>query len=526
MKSVKDIEDTVRQVKACRSWSGVLVVTVVMRPDKFSCPNDCHMCPKEPGQPRSYLSTEPAVARANRSQFDAVKQFDSRMNTLHKNGHVLDKIEIIVLGGTFSSYPRDYQEEFIRDLFYAANTYSPPPNDLSQRRPVQDIAFEKVTNERANKKIIGISLETRPDHINKYELRRFRHLGCTRIQIGVQHTDNRLLQIINRGHTVEQSVEAIRLIKEAGFKLDVHIMPDLPGATPDGDKEMIRKVLTCEDFSPDYLKLYPCLDVEFTEIRQWKESNQWQPYAETDKGQVLLDVCLVAKQHSKEYIRFNRIQRDFPEERPDVVGYSSLYIRNNFRQMLQNYAKKCGITCKCIRCREVKNKKIETPRLKQEKYDSSGGKETFISIGNMSGSTLYGFIRLRIQNNSVFNELKGAALVRELHVYGFLQTVSDSKSQRSQIQHRGFGKVLLAAAENEAFKQNHSQIAIISGVGVRDYYRKRGYQLKHTTEFMCKKITLLIYFSNLKTIYIFWIVNYFTLFLAKLKKSKNKKKYQ
>ena len=495
-----DIEDTVKQVKAVRSWSGVLVVTVVMKPDKFSCPNDCHMCPSEPGQPRSYLSTEPAVARANRHDFDAVNQFNSRMTTLHTNGHTLDKIEIIVLGGTFSSYPRSYQEEFIRDLFYAANTF----NSQNKRLPFC-IQEEKHINEGADKKIIGISLETRPDSITQYELRRFRKLGCTRIQIGIQHTDNTILKKINRGHTIEHSIKAIRLIKEAGFKLDIHIMPDLPGATPDGDKTMIKSILTQESFKPDYLKLYPCLDVEFTEIRKWKKEGKWKPYSEENKGQTLLEVCIVAKEYSTEYIRFNRIQRDFPEEKPDVVGYSSLYIRNNFRQMLQNYAKKNGIDCKCIRCREVKNNKVVYPTIHQQEYSASDGKEIYISMDSNDNKLLYGFIRLRLQTNSVFKELTGIALIRELHVYGFLQTTNSNKSSKSQVQHRGFGKMLVRKAEIEAYRNGYSTVAIISGVGVRNYYRTLGYTLEHETEYMCKNLLIQTILKNYLVILIFYI---------------------
>lgn len=495
-----DIEDTIKQIKAVRSWSGVLVVTVVMKPDKFSCPNDCHMCPSEPGQPRSYLSTEPAVARANRHEFDAVRQFNSRMTTLHNNGHTLDKIEIIVLGGTFSSYPRVYQEEFIRDIFYAANTFN-----SEYERPQFDLQEEKQMNESADKKIIGISLETRPDSITQYELRRFRKLGCTRIQIGVQHTDNDILKTINRGHTIEQSIKAIRLIKEAGFKLDIHIMPDLPGATPDGDKKMIKSILTEKEFKPDYLKLYPCLDVEFTEIRKWKQEGKWKPYAEENLGETLLDVCLVAKKYSTEYIRYNRIQRDFPEEKPDIVGYSSLYIRNNFRQMLQNYAKKNGIECKCIRCREVKKNKVVYPTIHKQIYSASEGEEIYISMDSNDRKLLYGFIRLRLQKSSVFKELKNIALIRELHVYGFLQTTSKQKSNKSQVQHRGFGKLLVKKAEIEAYLHGFATVAIISGVGVRNYYRKLGYALEFDTEYMCKTLTIKNIILNYCEIFLFYM---------------------
>lgn len=500
----KDIEDMVKQIKAVRSWSGVLVITVVMRPDKFSCPNDCHMCPAEPGQPRSYLSSEPAVARANRHEFDAVRQFNSRMITLHTNGHTLDKIEIIVLGGTFSSYPRSYQEEFIRDIFYAANTF----NTSNSRHPMT-IQKEKAFNETAEKKIIGISLETRPDSITKLELRRFRHLGCTRIQIGVQHTDNEILKKINRGHTVEQSIKAIRLIKEAGFKLDVHIMPDLPGATPELDKKMIQSVLTGSDFSPDYLKLYPCLDVDFTEIRKWKEAGEWKPYSEQNNGEALFDVCLVAKIHSKKYTRFNRIQRDFPMEKNSIVGYSSKNIKTNFRQLLQIYAKKNGVECQCIRCREVKKKNLEAPALHLQEYESSNGREVFISVDSVDDKTLYGFIRLRLQSQSIFQELNGIALIRELHVYGFLQsTATSTKSKKSQVQHKGFGRVLLMKAENVAYANGYRKVAVISGVGVRNYYRKFGYELEFNSEYMCKNITLFTYILNFVKLLFFFFRKY------------------
>ena len=495
---MKDIEDTVKQIKPVRSWSGVLVVTIVTRPDNFSCPNDCHMCPNEPGQPRSYLSSEPAVARANRHNFDAIEQFNGRMIMLHNNGHVLDKIEIIVLGGTFSSYPKDYQVEFIRDIFYASNTFT----SNEPKRKKLSLSEEKTLNETADKKIVGISLETRPDLINKYELRRFRNYGCTRIQIGVQHTDNEILKKINRGHTIEQSINAIKLIKEAGFKLDVHIMPDLPGATMEKDKKMIKSILKNEEFKPDYLKLYPCLDVDFTEIRKWKQEGKWKPYSEENKTN-LLEVCLEVKIHSQEYIRYNRIQRDFPEEKSNVLGYSSNNIRSNFRQMLQNYAKENGYKCRCIRCREVKRNKLTKPIINTQEYNASGGKEIFISVDSKNHEHIYGFIRLRLNNSKscVFKELEDIALIRELHVYGFLQSTSkQNTSKLSQIQHKGFGKILLIKSEITAYRYGYKQIAVISGVGVRNYYRKCGYKLKFKSEYMYKNLTLYNFIMNILTL--------------------------
>ena len=257
--------------KPVRSWSGVLVITVVMRPDKFSCPHNCYYCPAEPGQPRSYLSNEPAVARANEVNFDAVSQMYSRLCTLRQNGHKIDKLEIIVLGGTFSAYPRDYQYEFIRDLFFAANTFNVHLNleeniEKAITKTKYNLFDEQRGNENAYHKVIGISLETRPDHINKYEIMRLRNYGCTRVQLGVQHTDNAILDFVNRGHHVEQSVKAIHMLRTNGFKIDIHIMPDLPGSNPEKDKIMIKKILESPDFIPDYLKIYPCLDVDFIEV--------------------------------------------------------------------------------------------------------------------------------------------------------------------------------------------------------------------------------------------------------------------
>jgi len=492
-----DIEDTIKQKKPVRSWSGVLVVTVVMKPSKFSCPFDCHYCPNEPGQPRSYLSSEPAIMRANRNHFDPIYQFNNRMDMLGKNGHSLDKIEIIVLGGTFSSYPRDYQEEFIRDIFYAANVYT-----NEKKRDKKDIGHEKNENENADKKIIGISLETRPDMITKRELERLRYFGCTRVQIGVQHTKNHILEYVNRGHTVEQSIKAIKLLKNAGFKVDLHIMPDLPGSSPEDDKEMIHEVLCSESFSPDYLKIYPCLDVDFTEIRKWKESGKWKPYSEEGKGQILLDVCLTAKIYSKKYIRYNRIQRDFPEEKENVLGYQSKNIRTNFRQQLQQYAKSHNVECLCIRCREIKKRSIQYPKINQEIYKSSEGIDIFISIDSFDKKVLYGFIRLRLNKINTFKELNNTALIRELHVYGFLQTTTNS-SKKAQVQHKGFGTVLLAKAEIVAYKKGFNNIAIISGVGVRNFYRKRGYKLMYKTEYMHKTVTMNTYIMNCITIFKF-----------------------
>ena len=485
-----------------RSWSGVLVVTIVLRPDKFSCPFDCKYCPNETiangadiNMPRSYLSSEPAVMRAMRENFDIFSQFNSRVNMLRQNGHSIDKVEIIVLGGTFSSYPRDYQVEAMRDIFYASNTFFEPRDER------YSLQHEQQINETAKLKIIGISLETRPDFINPYELRRFRELGCTRIQIGVQHTNDDILKIVNRKHDVGCSIRAIRLMKNFGFKVDVHVMPDLPGATPELDKHMFQQVFQSEHFKPDYVKIYPCLDITYSEIRKWKQSQKWIPYSEENGGKKLIDLILYVKENLiDKYVRINRIQRDFPEEhvKNGFKGFVSDTIKSNLRQLIENQMKDRGTKCKCIRCREVKNNNfdMENIRMNISEYFASEGKEIFLSFDDSFNDLLIGFVRLRLpglsENHSVI-ALRNAALIRELHVYGSIKAVHD-KSKSTKPQHRGFGKELIRAAENVAFKNGYRNIAIISGVGVREYYRQQGYTLENT--YMIKKLTLFLIIQN------------------------------
>ena len=475
--------------KNIRSQSGVLVITIVMKPDKFSCPFDCYMCPDERiengaevDMPRSYLSTEPAEMRAMEVDFDTVKQFRSRMIMLEKNGHQPDKAEIIVLGGTFSTYPRDYQQEFIRDIYYAANTYF----DQNERGRLT-IPEEQAINETSRCHIVGLTLETRPDQINKEELERFRYYGCTRVQIGVQHTNNDILKIINRKHKVEHSIKAVKQLKEAGFKVDIHIMPDLPGTTPELDKEMMDIVFKTDKLQADYLKIYPCLDVKYTKIREWKQTGEWEPYAEQDKGEKLIDVILHAKRLIPRWLRVNRVQRDFPEscKENNYVGYESNNIRTNLRQFVLKKLEDEGLSCKCIRCREIKSNETDLSKAIRdiESYKSSDGTEYFISYNTPDMKYLYGFIRLRFNNpssNIHFKFLEQTALIRELHVYGDVKKVNENKLIDDRVQHVGFGKKLIKHAENIAIQNGYNRIAIISAVGTRDYYRKLGYHLENT----------------------------------------------
>ena len=376
----------------------------------------------------------------------------------------------------------------MRDIYYAANIYF-EKTIVRDRLSLED---EITINESAKLKIIGITIETRPDHINRGELVRLRSYGVTRIQIGIQSIYNDVLKLVNRGHKVEDSIRAIKECKNAGYKVDIHVMPDLPGTTFEKDMYMVEHILSSPDFMADYIKWYPCLDVEFTEIRKWKQAGSWKPWAETDDGEKIMNLGLKIKEFSKEYIRFNRIQRDFPEERDNVVGYSSNNIKSNFRQLLQNEMKKRGLECKCIRCREVKDRVNETDLknavISIQQYQASEGTEYFISYVN--NNILYGFVRLRvnfIENKLIVPELEGCALIRELHVYGALKTVYDKNiSGTKTVQHYGFGKKLVSKAEEIAKSHGYKKIAIISGVGVRNYYRNIGYSLQNT--YMIKEL--------------------------------------
>lgn len=506
-----------------RSWSGVLVVTIVLRPDKFSCPYDCKYCPNETikngasyDMPRSYLSSEPAIMRAMDVDFDIVKQFNSRIDTLKKNGHEIDKVEIIVLGGTFSSYPRDYQYEAMRDIFYAANTHAQYQAQQAHQAYVrerlslqaeQHMNTDTTTDTKTDTnaiKIIGISLETRPDQINKHELRRFREYGCTRIQIGVQHTDDDILKMVNRKHDTACSIKAIKLMKDFGFKVDIHIMPDLPGATPNKDKLMFDEIFATTKFCPDYIKIYPCLDVTYTEIRKWKEDGRWKPYSELNGGKDLIDLIIYAKKHLiPKWIRINRIQRDFPEEHTNnsFKGFVSDTHKSNLRQLLDDRMKKDGVSCKCIRCREIKNNAYDMRdvRANMITYEASEGVEKFISYDDNKNDRLLGFVRLRMPQSKdsgggeehFIPALRGAALIRELHVYGGLKKVATAKAFKdlAKPQHNGFGKKLVMMSEIIAWWYGYKRVAVISGVGVRAYYGRMGYELKDT--YMVKKLTFM-----------------------------------
>lgn len=477
-------------LKKGKSHSGVLVITIFTSGDPtyinedgkeisqtFSCQWDCHYCPKEPGQPRSYLKGEPGVLRANAHRFDCCEQMLSRMKTLYDNGHPIDKLEVLVLGGTWESYPKLYQEQYIRDMYYAANTFWDQP-----RREKRSLEEERDWNRDAMCKIIGLTLETRPDTIHPKQLIQMRRFGCTRVQLGIQHLDDGILKKINRQCTTAQTIQAIRMLKDWGFKVDGHWMPNLPGACPEKDrwmfldqllkqKESIKIIpsliedvsdwqvwnLDHPEFQLDQWKIYPCEVVPFTKIEEWYKNGEYMPYAEKEMTELLLDT----KQHMFPWIRLNRIIRDIPADYIMASGDQP-----NLRQQLQIQLKKRGHTCPCIRCREIKlNKLPEKLIYRIREYKASQGIEYFISCEDISGQTLCGFLRLRLNETWI-------AFIRELHVYGKLQKVSE---QSSQTQHKGIGKKLMYIAYQLCKLKKRKEIRVIAGEGTKRYYEKLCY---------------------------------------------------
>lgn len=476
--------------KKQKSDSGVLVITVLTsaHPEyidedgnrqigKFSCKHDCAYCPNEKAhegnnwtdQPRSYLFSEPAVLRANDNDFDPIKQMNARLSTLKEMGHALDKLEIIVLGGTWSEYPEQYRDDFITKLYYSANIF----NNI-YKRDILSLEEEIEINENeSNIHIIGLTLETRPDTINLDEIKKFRKYNCTRIQLGVQHTDNSVLKKINRGHNIECVYEAIKLLKDNCYKVDIHLMPNLPGSSYEMDVKMLEDSLYDPRIQVDQYKIYPTAIVPWTRIKKWYEEGSYVPYDDLK----LYELIKNFKQKVQKWKRLNRIIRDIPSTYISG-GYDHKYV--NMRQLLQNDMKKNNWSCQCIRCREVGNNKVndEDVKLIVQQYDGSDGKEYFISYE--TDKYLIGFIRLRLSKNNEnrLDILKDMALIRELHVYSNLNNVGNNIDE--SMQHKGYGKKLVLEAEKIALENGYKKMAIISGTGVRNYYKKLGYKLHET----------------------------------------------
>jgi len=450
--------------RAIRTLSGVAPVTVLTKP--YPCPGRCVYCPAPEGMPKSYIASEPAAQRAFRLKFDPYQQVSKRIMVLEKNGHNVEKIELIVLGGTWSFYPKKYREWFIKRCFDGANG-----------KKSASLAQAQKINEKARHRIIGLSLETRPDHVTYEELWHMRSLGCTHVQIGVQSVHQPVLDLVKRDDTLVNMERATALLRDFGFKITYHIMPGLPGSTPAKDLTVFKKIFTNSQWQPDMLKIYPCVVVKNSLLYRWYKQGKYKPYSD----KVLNSLLVKIKKIIPAYVRINRLIRDIPG--PDIVAGNRI---TNLRQYLHQQ----GVMCKCIRCREVREEKVKIKDLKlvQRKYKAGQGTEHFISYESKDKKKLYAFVRLRLlekrlklAENKPFNP--DTALIRELHTYGELIPVG---KKGKAVQHIGLGKRLMKQVEKIAKQKGYKEIVVIAGVGVREYYRRLGYKLSET--YMIKKL--------------------------------------
>ncbi len=477
----KHAEQVLRKVKV-RSNSGVAVVSLLTKP--YQCPGRCIYCPNEQAMPKSYLSKEPAAARALANSFNPFAQVHNRMRALVANGHPVDKLEVIVIGGTWSYYDHAYQEEFISEIFRAANNFGKEEHEVEEKgkKTLEELQRE---NETAGARIIGLSIETRPDFIDEQELERLRRLGVTKIEIGVQHLDNEVLAFNKRDMTAERIQEATELMRNAGFKVVYHMMPNLPKSTPEMDIKMFGDLFSGEKYHPDMLKMYPCMVLRNSMLYVMWERGEFRAYTDEE----LLHVLREAKKQIPKYVRVIRVIRDIPASY--IVAGSTL---SNLRQVIQEDQKKNNWRCECIRCREIRNGEVVLNEYELQKieYRTVTGRELFLSFEHKTEHKCAAFCRLRLPDalatsafTGTLEVLQGAALIRELHTYG--QLVGIQEKGDSEGQHRGLGMRLMHEAERIAREEGYKKMAVISGVGVREYYKnKLGYTLDKT--YMVKEL--------------------------------------
>ena len=403
-------------------------------------------------------------------------------------GHNIDKIELLVLGGTWSEYPKEYQEEFITKLYYSANVYYDNNDDNGNKRDILSLEEEISLNEIAKIHIIGLTLEMRSDSICMNEIKRLRRFNCTRVQLGIQHIDNQILRMNNRGETVEKTIKAIKLLKNNCYKIDGHIMLNLYGSNVEKDKYLLDQILNNPDLQLDQIKLYPCAIVPFTKIKELYDSCEYIPY----EDKYLYELIKYFKMNIKKYFRINRIIRDISGHYIQA-GYSQQF--TSIRQVLKEDMKLNNWNCLCIRCREIKDANLiinndnnddNDIKLEIIEYRASDGDEFFISYETKN--YLIGFIRLRLNYNSnpslILPVLQDTALIRELHVYSTVSNVGNNNNY--SLQHKGYGRKLIEKAEEIAKSNKFNRIGIIAGTGVRNYYKKFGYKLEET--FMIKNL--------------------------------------
>lgn len=497
------IEDELRirkvlRKRAVRSLSGVSVISLLTK--FWGCPGKCIYCPTYDGLPKSYISDEPAVQRAEMNAFDPFLQVQNRLRSLEITGNAISKCDVRIIGGTWSVYPQKYQEDFVKNIYDAHTLFAQKEHHFSENgkySPFEEKATKnenielsetleeaKKRNETAESRVIGMAIETRPDWITIEEIKRLRRYGITRVEIGYQTTHDDINEKNLRGHGNTESILATKLLKDAGFKVVAHMMPGLVGATPELDKSAMRRVFDDQNFRPDELKIYPMVVTPNSELTKLWEDRKFHPYEDKE----LIPLMAELQSYLPEYVRLNRMYRDIPAH--EILAGSKTA---NLRQVTEVAMRARGLKRHDISAREIRAKgnSPDDAILEIDFYEASDGHEYFLQMIDPSDRTIFGLLRLRVpsqyfsREKHFIPELENAALIREIHVFGDQIPVGFTGDHSGQ--HQGFGKKMIAEAE-KIIREKYPTIekmAVISGVGVRGYYEKRGYALDG--EYMVKK---------------------------------------
>jgi len=452
--------EKILQKRPIRSLSGIVNVSVLTKP--YQCPGKCIYCPSQANMPKSYLQGEPAAQRAQDLGFDPYKQTKQRIEVLKMTGHATDKIEMRIIGGTWSYYPVEYRIDFIKQCFDACNNKK--SKNLEQAQKI---------NETAKNRVVGLSIETRPDFINEDEIKFLRALGVTKVELGVQSIYDDVLKFCQRDHNTQTTIKATQLLKDAGFKVSYQMMPNLPKSGLKRDLAMFKELFSNPDFKPDYLKIYPLVLLKEAPLHKLWRKKQFKDYSEKE----LKDLIIKIKTLVPRYVRIERIIRDIPSQ----YALNEAAKVTNLRQYILAEMTKKNLQCNCIRCREVGSDKHDhNIKMFRSDYQASQGQEIFLSFENLSRTKLYSMLRLRIPSQVLAKKkhflpvLQDAAIIREVHTYGVQTPIAENKKTASQ--HKGLGKALIKEAERIAKEEfNLKKIAVIAAIGTREYYRKNEY---------------------------------------------------
>ncbi|MFX1603406.1 MAG: tRNA uridine(34) 5-carboxymethylaminomethyl modification radical SAM/GNAT enzyme Elp3 [Promethearchaeota archaeon] len=452
------------QKRPVRTVSGVAVVAVMTEPHK--CPHGkCAYCPGGPdlGVPQSYTGHEPATMRGLQHDFDSFRQTNNRLNQLSTIGHSIQKVELIVMGGDWCSKDSEYRESFVKGSLDAMNGSVSSSFDAS-----------KKLNETAEVRNVGLTFETRPDLVTPENVDDMLHMGATRVEIGVQTLSDEILETVQRGHDVDTTVRATKTLRDSGLKVCYHMMPGLPGSSPEQDLKDFETLFSDSRFQPDMLKIYPTLVVQNTKLYDWWVDGTYSPYTNDE----IVDIVSQAVGKMPEYVRIQRMQRDIPLHQIEA-GLS----KGNLRELVYHRMQEMGLRNPTIRYREVGHYQMRSEKalssdqvqLIRRQYEANEGTEIFLSFEDTDLDVIFGFLRLRKPSEEAFRpEVKDGVIIRELRVYGPVVDIGERDPEAWQ--HLGMGERLIAEAENIGRDEFGShRILVNSGLGVKPYYRTLGF---------------------------------------------------